>query len=497
MYVILSHKEVKIMSEKDTNNEFETMAVMNAMNQTANSELGITQEYNKKNREKLWDSTDGKTKYREKVFGDKQVYKDPISGEILHKNQGAAQKKYHMKDSDGNNISKKWAHHSAETDHVTALKDGHDVAKHNPFLTDNDFKEIMNSEENYRILSKSDNTSKGEKSDWEIIRDKNSNISIKGKAHMAKEKIRSDVTLQRKFTARTAKNVGKEFTTGAKDALEASAIPLVAEAVSEMIHVAQGEESLKEAGKKVGKTAAKVAVVGGADKLIVDVASTKLANSKSEFLQKIGNSNEIGKIVAVALIVKDSAIKYIDGEIDEKEFVEEVGVKGATMVAAMIGGEVGREIGGLIGMTLGTAVLPVVGTISGEKVGEVIGEVLGAIITSVACSAIVSVYQTYKHLNDYKRKESQIRRLESDALKEISHQRQVFKDIFEREYHHWDKEIQSGFDMIVVGACKETFDLQKVTGGLDKILAIFGKSVAFKNLDEYEAQLDSTLELNF
>ena len=73
----------------------------------------------------------------------------------------------------------------------------------------------------------------------------------------------------------------------------------------------------------------------------------------------------------------------------------------------------------------------------------------------------------------------------------------MFKDIFEREYHHWDKEIQSGFDMIVVGACKETFDLQKVTGGLDKILAIFGKSVAFKNLDEYEAQLDSTLELNF
>ena len=122
---------------------------------------------------------------------------------------------------------------------------------------------------------------------------------------------------------------------------------------------------------------------------------------------------------------------------------------------------------------------------------------LGAIITSVACSAIVSVYQTYKHLNDYKRKESQIRRLESDALKEISHQRQVFKDIVEREYHHWDENIQSGFDMIVVGACKETFDLQKVPGGLDKILAIFGKSVAFKNLDEYEAQLDSTLELNF
>lgn len=83
-----------------------------------------------------------------------------------------------MRNSNGDKISKKWAAHSAEVDHIVLLKEGHNVAKHNPFLSDNDFKEIINSSENYRILSKSENASKGEKSDWERIFNKDRDISI-------------------------------------------------------------------------------------------------------------------------------------------------------------------------------------------------------------------------------------------------------------------------------------------------------------------------------
>ena len=34
--------------------------MQNRVNQTANPKLGITQEYNKENRDRLWDSTKGK-----------------------------------------------------------------------------------------------------------------------------------------------------------------------------------------------------------------------------------------------------------------------------------------------------------------------------------------------------------------------------------------------------------------------------------------------------
>lgn len=484
--------------DKESNNlATEATKNLSMMEQQANSNLGITQEYNKENREKLWDSQKGKADYKAKIFGDKETYLDPISGKVLHKSQKAAQKKYHMKNSEGENSSKKWAEYSAETDHINALKDVHDVAKHNPFLSDSDFKEIMNSQENYRTLSKKDNTSKGEQSDWQIITDKDNGMSSKARVHMVKEKVISDIALQGKFAVRTAENIGKEFATGAKDTLINSAIPLTAEAVRKLCKVANGEESLGDAAKDMGKVVVDVAVAGGSNKLLLDVVNSQLRNSKNPVFSKLANSNEVAQIITVAMIVKESAVKYINGEIDGKEFIEEVGVKGATMVAGMIGGSVGREIGTFVGGIVGTVALPGVGTAAGAVVGRVIGEILGTIITTVACSAIITVYSTSKHLNDYKLKETQIRRLETEALREMENQRNKFKSIVEREYKHWDEEIRVGFDTILSSACEQTFNLQGVTDGLDKILALFGKSVAFRNLDEYEAQLDMPLKLSF
>lgn len=485
------------MSKDSANMATDAIKNLSMMEQQANNNLGITQEYNKENRDKLWDSQKGKADYKDKVFGDKETYVDPISGKVLHKSQKAAQNKYHMKNSKGENTSTKWAEHSAETDHINALKDVHDVAKHNPFLSDSDFKEIMNSDENYRILSKKDNTSKGEQSDWKVITDKNNGMSSEARVQMAKEKVGSDIALQGKFAVRTVENIGKEFATGAKDTLVKSAIPLTAEAVRKLCKVANGEESLGDAAKEMGKVVVDVAVAGGTNKLVLDVVNSQLRNSKNAVFSKLANSNQVAQIVTVAMIVKESAVKYINGEIDGKEFIEEVGVKGATMVAGMIGGSIGGEIGAILGGIAGTVALPGVGTAAGVVAGKVIGEILGTIITIVACSAIVSVYNTSKHLNDYKLKESQIRKLETEALKEMENQRDKFKSIVEREHKYWDEEIQNGFNMILSSACEQTFNLQGVTDGLDKILALFGKSVAFKNLDEYEAQLDMPLKLSF
>lgn len=464
---------------------------------TSNTDMGITQDYNSENRNKLWDSAKDKTAFKNKKFGAKQTFVDPISGKTLHKCQQAAQNKYHMKNGNGKKVSAKWADHSAETDHINALKDVHDVAKHNPFLTDNDFKEIMNSEENYRVISKSDNASKGEKSDWKIIADKDSEISAEGKALMAKEKIRSDVVLHEKFAMKTAKNAGKEFVSGASDAVIGAAIPLTVEAVKKMMDAAQGKETFSDAAKDMVKTTAKVAVAGGANRLLVDTISIQLANSKSVVLNNIAHSSTVGQIVAVASIVQESAVRYINGEIDGKEFVEEVGVKGTAMIAGMVGGQVGREIGTIIGSVLGTTVLPGVGTAAGAVAGRVIGEILGAVITTVVCGSVISVYKTFKDMDNYKLKEKQIRRLESDAIAEIERQRGRFKQIVEREYDRWDSTVQSGLEKMIANSLEESFDLQGVTDGLDKILSLFGSSVAFKTREEYEAQLDKPLKLDF
>lgn len=193
-----------------------------------------------------------------------------------------------------------------------------------------------------------------------------------------------------------------------------------------MLKIYNGEESLGDAAKEMSKVVVDVAVTGGTNKLVLDVINSKVGKSKNALFSKLANSNEVAQIITVAMIVKESAVKYINGEIDGKEFIEEVGVKGTTMVAGMIGGSIGGEIGTILGGIAGTVALPGVGTTAGVVAGKVIGEVLGTIITTVACSAIVSVYNTSKHLNDYKLKENKIRKLEAEALKEMKNQRDKF-----------------------------------------------------------------------
>lgn len=471
----------------------ESVVLSSNASQVANSELGITQEYNKANRDRLWDSQKGKANFKEKQFGDRNTYEDAVSGKTLHKSQNAAQNKYHMRNVDGEIVSAKWAEHSAETDHITAIKDAHEKVKGNAFLSDSDFKEIVNSEENYRLTSKSLNASKGEKSDWELIFDKESGVSTEGKLQLAKEKVRSDITLSTKFATRTVQNMGKEFATGAKDTLANSAIPLTVEAVNKLIQVAQGKVTFDEAAKDMAKTTIDIAVAGGANKVAIGFLSSQFANSNNVILKNIAGNNQVGQIVAVAFIVQESAFQYINGDIDGKEFIQQVGTKGTTMVAGMIGGQVGKEIGKLIGGVLGTAILPGVGTAAGMIAGEVIGQVLGTIITTVACSAILTTLSVMKHVDDFKNREKEISRITEDAIKEITHQRVRFREIVEKEYKKWDEALQDGFDKIILSSCEENFNIQGITEGIDEVLSIFGKNVRFTNVEDYKAQLDKPL----
>ena len=54
----------------------ESVVLSSNASQVANSELGITQEYNKANRDRLWDSQKGKANFKEKQFGDRNTYED-------------------------------------------------------------------------------------------------------------------------------------------------------------------------------------------------------------------------------------------------------------------------------------------------------------------------------------------------------------------------------------------------------------------------------------
>lgn len=467
-------QEINNDNKKDESEELikiRTISNTNPANgRSQGKKLGVTQEYTADNRKKLWDSTKDKNAYRDKVFGDKQTYVDPISGKTLHKTQKAAQNKYHMRNKEGEKISSAWSRHHAEVDHKITIKEFHEKVKDNPFFSDVDLKEIVNNEDNYRLLSKADNVSKGAASDADM------KCIVKTTGRVVK---------------RTGENIAGEFSLGVSDAVVNSAIPLMMEGIDHMIKVAQGEEDFSDVAENMGKTTVELAVMGGTERLLVDsVVNTSV-------LKKIVQSEQFSQILSVAIVVQNSATRYLNGEINGKEFIDEIGTDGTTMVASMIAGEVGQSIGKMIGGIIGSGVSLGIGTIVGMEMGTVVGKVLGVVISTLVCNLVVSSCSTIKHLDDYKLKEEQIKKLESDALHEMSHQREKFKSIIEEKYCCWNEEIQYGFDMIMANACKENYSFVGVTEGLDRILSVFGKTVAFHTLDEYEKQLDTTVKLCF
>ena len=547
--------------------------------------LGVTQDYDRSN----YDSERAKKAYKEKTFGDHAVIIDPTTGKLLHKSQTNAQKKYHMKNADGENISKKWETHSAETDHIHSLKSIHEKTKRNPFLSDEDIREIANCDANLRILPKSLNASKGEQSDFAVITDVNNGLSLKGRMHLAGEKIESDVVLTSKFTTHTAKNIGNltvdsakksvsnnkiivvrygiehivDIATGKesledaavdvgtfavktvgkdviKDITDAAAInnPFVKYGAEHLVNVATGKESLEDAAVDVGTFAVKTVgkdvikditdaaainnpfVKYGAEHLVnvatgkesledaaVDVGTfavktvgkdaikniTDTALINNPLYQSLKSGGKLGELIQVGTMVAESACRLIDGDITAEEFMLEIGDKGATMLAQMAGGEVGAIVGEIIGIS--------VGGFLGAGAGAVIGKAIGTMIATVACNVIIAIKKNlisnFKSLDDYKLQEKAIHKLETEAIAEMEYQRQKFREIVENEYKKWDENIEAGFNQIMYSACQEVYDLQGITDGLDKILSVFGKSVLFKNINEYKSQLDMPLKLNF
>ena len=464
---------------KSSENDESTVTTFytDTVNVRVNENLGVAKNYDRK----LYDDNKRKSEFKDKTFDGKKTYYDKISGENLHRDQNAARRKYHMKSKDGKSVSKKWAQHSADVDHVNSIKSVHAAAKYNPFLTDSDIKEIVNSDENLQILSSSFNRSKSDKSIGQIILDPTNGLTMDKRIELGKRKIKSDLKLHRKFTEKSVQNYAKDH---AVDTL----IPLTTEAVNQMIQVAQGRKDLKEAADSMGRATVDIVVVGGAKNAIMQAITNQLTNSSNPIL-KVLPHGYIVQMVDFGLKVQKSAVKYVNGEINGEEFIDEIGVSGSLVVAGMIGNKVGEIVGGIIG----TAILPGIGTAA----GEVIGNIAGTIITTVACTAIMTIHSVKKHMNDFKLKEKQIKRLEAAALKEMSVQRIKFKEIVQENFRVWDETMQNGFDQIILCACEETYNLQGITDGLDKILSIFGKSVAFKTLDEYEEQLDMPLKFSF
>lgn len=416
----------------------------------ANENLGITQEYKRQ----YYDNDSAKKAYKKELFNGKKTIKDPVTGKTLHIEHVKAKSMYKAQSG-----SKAWAQHAAETDHVISLKQGHEVLKGNPFLSDEDVKEILNDKRyNYIVKSKSLNASKQAKSDIGMALTAK-DMPMESRANLIAGQGKAVAGVAAHATVLTTKNISNEFSNGAANALQASAVPVLVEGVHNLYLVANGEKEFSEAAKDMGRLTSGVAISGGATQILTTGANNMLRNSSKEALQKLADSNQITQIITVALILKDSVVKYVNGEIDGEEFFNEVGEKGVGLLS------------GAIGSIIGQALIPI----------PIVGAFIGSVVISTACTAI---YREYSSLNEHKEKLKKVDIITSQALSEMERQRNVLKSMVGEKYEQWDKQFNLGFEQINKAMLNN--DVSSISDGLNNILAVFNKSINFKTYEEFD-----------
>lgn len=412
------------------------------------SQLGISQEYDRK----IYDNPYKLRKTKKKFFDGKKTDIDYYTGNVLNADSNAAHRKY------GRKAAQK---HRGSVDHIVSLKKFHGKAKMNPFLTDADIKEIANSDFNYRVTNFHLNTQKGKKGNIEIALDPRTDVNMIGRAKLVGDQAYAETRLGIASTIATGKNVGMVFSKGALEATGGAVIPLTIASVQNLCLIAQGEKDLKAATEDMAKLTTSIIVVGGTEKVVITGVNSIMRNSGNEILKSVGTSNMVGEVVIVAYMIKDSTIRFINGEIDCAQYFSEFSQKGGELIS--------NAIGALAGQVL----IPI----------PMIGAFVGSLIASVACSGIYVYLQSAKATYDEERL-NVISAIASEALTEMQRQRDILKTIIQAENEKWDISCNQGFEKILAGTICN--DVSAISSGLSDIMNLFGKSVRFKSSSDFD-----------
>lgn len=455
----------------------------------------------------LFDDVSKREKYKESIFDGKSTTTDFITGETLHKNRQATVNKYGVNKAN---------YHTGQVDHINPLEQVHSTAKKIPFLTDEDVRIAANREWNYRFTQSHFNQSKQSKTNFEMAKKSFQDGKYEEGAKLISDGITSNALVTAELGARASKNAGelavkttyktihdtaksispkltveikqqlgesvKNLKQNIGEDLSAAAVPMTISAVNALVCVTKGEKSAKEAGKEVAVQTGAMVVTEELKKFGINTANQAIKQSGIKLLQQTAKTNMVANAVAMGFMVKDSVVSWIDGKINDEEFVEQVARTGTLLAAQSMGAVIMAE---QLGKAIGSTVIPI----------PVVGAIIGGIAASVACECMFSLMDAAKnHIVEDKR--NLVAKIASEALEEMNYQRKILQEYLEDEKLVFERNICYGFDAIIDGMYKN--DANAIAGGLNVILGNFDKKVAFateKEFDDFFMDENAVLKL--
>lgn len=306
---------------------------------------------------KLYDSPQAKINAKSNAYRNGGMAKDPYTGKDLLLKKREAKAEY------GNN----WQEHLAEADHIEPVQKIHEKYKDAPWLTNDNIKELANSDENIKVISRKLNNAKRNRineefyGDNEYLKSKGIDIPRDKKQEAIKDSDKARKSISNDADRKQRLNIRDDFHAAGKNgACNAGAMTAAMSTVDNLVAVIKGERTPEEALKRIvfdtGTSAATGYIVSGS----VSVIAHTLSNNSSKFIRSLVNSNVPGKVVSAVMATGGTLLKYYKGEIDTKECICELGKDGVNI------GITGAS------MTVGQALIPIpyIGAAVGAMVGE-------------------------------------------------------------------------------------------------------------------------------
>lgn len=368
-----------------------------------------------------------------------------------------------------------WQNHLAEGDHITPVERIHRQTKNNPWLKNDDIKNIANSDENLQAVSRKFNNAKRNRTNEEFVTDDEYlqktgvELTDEGKRKAIEAGKKSQKAINKKITKTTVSNALKTgHNAGVAGAQSAGMMTATMSGAMNIVAVIKGEKTVDEALADTAKDTGKAAVTGYAVSGGLTTLCHSLSNSSSKFIQGLIKSNVPGQIITAVMVTGNTLKRYGNGEISTQECIIELGEKGLNFATAGYS------------MAVGQTLIPI------PVVGAAIGCLVGTMLTS-------GLYNNVVNRLKQKQLEHEERMNLIEEYSNIAEQAKAYRQELETYLENYFKDFRECFDTALyeIESAFKSGDTDGVILGANMVTEKLGGQVKYRNMNEFKSFIAS------
>ena len=374
-----------------------------------------------------------------------------------------------------NDFGSEWTEHLAEGDHITPIervfKDNHD----NPWIKNEDIRDIANSEDNLQTVSRKFNNAKRSRTNEELVTDEEYlkktglELSEEGKAKAIETGRKSKQIIDKKMKTTAFKNAVKTgHKVGLHGAKQAGITAATISSIINIVDVIKGKKEPKDALIDTAKDTGKAAATGYLMTGGLTTISHTLSNSSSKFIQGLAKSNIPGYIITAVMTTGDTISRYAKGEISTQDCIIELGEKGLNFATAPYS------------MAAGQALIPI------PVVGAAVGLLVGSLLTSSLYNKVIDDLKNKKLQHDERL------RLINEA-QQLRDQEKQYRLELEKYLKEYLKDFADCFDEALnsIEECFKSGDADGVIQGANKITKKLNGTVQYDSVNSFKNFLNT------